>query len=71
MFGFGFDLPLFKLRQSLLNFKATEVGVERKGPFLEPNDHYCCLPYFLRAKGMGLREYPQSINCSNTIELII
>lgn len=71
VFGFGFDLPLFKLKQSVLNFKTTEVGVERKGLFLELNDHYCCLPYFLRAKGMWLREYPQSIKCSNTIELII
>lgn len=68
MFGFGFFL---KLKQSLFNCKAGEVGVERKGLFLEPNVHYWCLPYFLHAKGMGLREYPQSIKNSNTIELIL
>lgn len=46
-------------------------GVERQGLFLEPTVHYCYLPYFLHAKGMGLREYPLSIKYSNTIELII
>lgn len=46
-------------------------GVERQRLFLEPTVHYCYLPYFLHAKGMGLREYPLSIKYSNTIELKI
>lgn len=45
--------------------------MERKGLFLELNVHYCYLPYFLCTKGMGLREYPQSIKYSNMTELII
>lgn len=69
-FCFGF-FPPCKLRQSLFNSKAAEVGMKRKGLFLEPNVHYCYLPYFLHAKGVGLREYPRSIKYSNRIEIII
>lgn len=36
---------------------------------VESNVYYCLFAIF--CKGMGLREYPQSIKYSNTIEVII